>query len=77
MTGLPPVDKGVEGTIGAAKRYQAQQISDKDVVLGDTSAQQFIQSDTFVRLLKDPASMKLCRIRPCSRSSGTRPSPER
>jgi hypothetical protein len=59
VRGFPPVGRGTEGTIGAAKRYQAQQLSDKDVVLADTSAQQFLQSDTFERLLKDPASMKL------------------
>jgi sulfur transfer complex TusBCD TusB component (DsrH family) len=59
VKGFPPVGNGTEGTIGAATRYQAPQIADKDVVLGDVSAQQFLQSDTFARLLKDPASMKL------------------
>jgi hypothetical protein len=59
ISGFPPVGRGTEGTIGAAKKYQAPQITDKDVVLGDVSAQQFLQSDTFARLLKDPASLKL------------------
>ncbi len=59
IRGFPPVGRGTEGTIGAAKKYQAPQIADTDVVLGDVSAQQFLQSDTFARLLKDPASLKL------------------
>ena len=35
MTGWPPVDLGTQGTVGAAKRYQAQQMSAADVKLGD------------------------------------------
>ena len=58
ITGFPPVGRGTEGTIGAAKKYQAPQIADKDVVTGDASAQQFLQSDTFAKLLKDPAARK-------------------
>jgi hypothetical protein len=57
--GFPPVGTGTEGTIGAAKRYQAQQLSDKDVVLGDTEAQAFLQSDAFTQLINDEASRKL------------------
>src|SRR5438094_925847 len=34
-TGVFPPKSGLEGTIGAAKRYQATQITDKDVVLQD------------------------------------------
>ena len=34
LKGFPPVGGGTEGTIGAAKKYQAQQLADKDVVLG-------------------------------------------
>ena len=48
-----------EATIGAAKRYTAPQISATDVVLADTSAQQFIQSETFAALVKDPNSLRL------------------
>jgi hypothetical protein len=57
--GYPPVKGGAEGAVGAAKRYQAAQIDSQDVVLGDASAQQFMQSDEFARLLKDKAAMKL------------------
>jgi len=59
FTGFPPVDRGTEGTIGAAQKYQAPQIGDKDVVLGDTAAQEFLQSDTFDKLLKDPQARSL------------------
>ena len=58
VRGFPPVDNA-QATIGAAKRYQAPQIADKDVKLGDTSAQEFLQSDTFAKLIKDPAAVKL------------------
>src|SRR5258706_11730692 len=35
ITGFPPVGRGTEGTIGAAQKYQAPQISGKAVTLGD------------------------------------------
>ena len=54
----PPVDEGA-ATIGAAKRYQAPQMAAKDVKLGDTQAQTFMQSETFDRILKDPNARKL------------------
>lgn len=58
VRGFPQVDHGSEATIGAAKRYQAGQIESKDVVLGDQSVQQFMQSDVFDRLVKDPVAVK-------------------
>lgn len=45
--GLIPPKSGVEGTIGAANRYQEQQISDQDVKLSDPQVQAFLQSDLF------------------------------
>ncbi len=59
VKGFPPVGRGTEGTIGAAKKYQAQQLADKDVVLGDAAVQEFFQSDTFDRLIKDPNARNL------------------
>ena len=59
ITGFPPVERGTEGTIGAAQKYQAPQIGDKDVVLGDSTAQEFLQSEIFDRLLKDPQARSL------------------
>ena len=54
VRGFPPAGEGTESTIGAAQRYQAPQIADSDVVLGDAAVQEFIQSDTFERAINDP-----------------------
>ena len=47
LKGYFPPKSGLEGTIGGAKRYQAQQIADKDVVTQDPQVQEFLQSDLF------------------------------
>jgi hypothetical protein len=57
-TGFPPIGRGTEGTVDGARRYQAQQLADKDVVLGDPAAQQFLQSDVFDRLMRDETARK-------------------
>jgi len=59
VRGFPPVEQGTEGTIAAAKKYQAAQLSDKDVVTGDAAAQAFLQSAEFDRLIKDPQARSL------------------
>jgi len=59
VRGFPAIDRGTEGTVGAAKRYQAQQLTSKDVVVGDAQIQEFLQSDTFDRLMKDNATRNL------------------
>jgi hypothetical protein len=53
FTGFPPMGDGTEGTVGAAKRYQAPQIGAGDVAVAPDEAQAFMQSDTFDRLIKD------------------------
>lgn len=58
-TGFPPVARDTEGSIGAAKRAQAPQMTADSVVLGDAEAQAFMQSDVFDRLLKDEGARKL------------------
>jgi hypothetical protein len=58
--GFPPVDR-TEGAIGAAKKYQAPQIAANDVTTGDASVQEFLQSEEFDRLLKDPEALSLVR----------------
>ena len=35
VNGVPPVGPGTEGTVGAAKRYQAPQIAEGDVQVAD------------------------------------------
>src|SRR5215472_12670251 len=53
VTGYPPVGKGIEGTIGAANRYQAPQIGNDDVKVQDPELQAFFQSDAFHKLTTD------------------------
>jgi hypothetical protein len=59
IKGVPPVEQGTGATIGAAKRYQAPQIKEGDVQVTDAEVQQFLQSDTFDRLMKDDAVRKV------------------
>jgi hypothetical protein len=49
----PPATVGTEATIGTAQRAQTPQIASKDVKLGDTSAQDVLQTDTFDAIMKD------------------------
>ena len=59
IKGFPTVGHGTEGTIGAAKKFDGQQLASKDVVLGDAAAQEFLQSAEFDRLVKDPNARSL------------------
>jgi hypothetical protein len=71
--GFPPVGRGTEGAIGAAKKYQTPQIADKDVIVGDTATQEFLQSEAFDRLIKDPLAASLLKdaqIRAALRQDG-------
>jgi hypothetical protein len=54
VIGFPSADRGTEATIGAAQKYQGGQLAAGDVKVGDASVQQFLQSEAFDRLLKDP-----------------------
>jgi len=49
---LPP-KHGLEGTIGAAKRYQTEQMNAGDVSLSDPDVQDLLQSDLFHQLATD------------------------
>ena len=51
FNGTRSVDQGAQGTIGGADRYRGAQPSSVNVKAGD--AQEFLQSDTFDRLVKD------------------------
>jgi hypothetical protein len=51
----PRATEGTEATIGAAQRAQAPQIAAQDVKLGDTSAQDVLQTETFDAIMKDEA----------------------
>jgi len=52
--GFPPGNDGTEATVGAATRYQGAQMTSKDVKLGSTDVQTFIQSDVFAKLVRNP-----------------------
>ena len=52
--GFPPANDGTEATVGAATRYQGAQMTSKDVKLGSTDVQTFIQSDVFAKLVRNP-----------------------
>jgi hypothetical protein len=60
-------NQGAEGTIGAANRYTAQQISDKDVALKDADVQAFLQSDLFHKMTIDPEFRKVALSDECKR----------
>ena len=49
---MPP--GGAQGSIGAAQRYDAQQLGSGDVKLTDAEIQAFLQSDTFHKIATDP-----------------------
>lgn len=51
----PRATVGTEATIGAAQRAQTPQIAANDVKLGDTSAQDVLQTETFDAIMKDDA----------------------
>lgn len=50
---------GVEGTIGVANRYQENQIATGDVVLGDESINDILQTELFHELVTNPDFRKL------------------
>lgn len=52
-TSYPPATEGTEATIGAAQRAQTPQIASKDVGLGDTSAQDVLQTETWDAIMRD------------------------
>ena len=50
--GFPPASH-TEGTIGAAQRYQAEQIKSSDVKVSNPELQAFMQTDVFDKLIHD------------------------
>ena len=61
VRGYPPVDQGAVGTVGAAKRYESEQIATKDVNLQNPQLQEFMQSDAFHSLMANPEAVKVLR----------------
>jgi hypothetical protein len=52
-TGVAFAQPRVEGSVGAAKRYRAPALSERDMVLGDAALQNLLQSDTLDKILRD------------------------
>ena len=60
VIGWPPVAKNdTQGAIGVAKKYQAEQISEQDVVLADPEIQELLQTDFFYQLVTDADFQRL------------------
>jgi chromatin remodeling complex protein RSC6 len=57
--GVIPPKSGVQGSIGAATRYQSEQIANSDVVVDPTALNDLLQSDVIHRLAKDPEFRKM------------------
>ena len=53
LTGKVPPRNDTQGAIGAAHRYQAQQIAPGDVTLRDAKIQAFLQTDLFHKIATD------------------------
>ena len=53
LTGKVPPRNETQGAIGAAHRYQAQQIATGDVTLSDAKIQAFLQTDLFHKVATD------------------------
>jgi hypothetical protein len=56
INGFPPASH-TEGTIGAAQRYQAEQIKKSDVKVESPELQAFMQTDAFDRLIHDKQAL--------------------
>ncbi len=54
----PPDSEMASGTIVPAERYRADQITSDDVVLGDESLAQFMQTDEFELLINNEVFME-------------------
>ena len=54
LRGNFPPTSGTEGAIGAAQRYQSDQIGASDVTVTDAQIQAFLQSDVFHKITTNP-----------------------
>jgi len=57
LTKFPPEGDDVQGAIGAADKYRAEQITDADVTLNETEIQKLLQDDKILALLEDKELM--------------------
>jgi hypothetical protein len=59
VTSYPPSEDDVSGTIGAAKKYRAEQIKEADVLLDNPEMQELLQNDEILALLQDEEFRKM------------------
>ncbi len=59
IKGYPPVGDGAAGTVGAAKRYESEQMTGKDVVVENAELAAFMQTDVFHTLISDKQAVKV------------------
>ena len=55
----PAIPEDAAGAVGAADRYQSEQIAAEDVQIEQVELQAFLQTDEFDRLVNDPETRKL------------------
>ena len=51
---VPPDSDGMAGTVAPAERYRANPMTADDVVLGDESLVNLMQTDAFTAVMRDP-----------------------
>ena len=57
-----PSDPDLQGAVGAAQQYRAEQIAEADVVLQDPEIQERLQSDFFYTLATDDESIRVAAM---------------
>jgi hypothetical protein len=59
FVGSPPSESDMQGAIGAADKYRAEQMSDEDVSLDNPELQALLQDDEVIKLLQDDNFQKM------------------
>ena len=68
VNGFPPVGPGAEGTVGAARRYQSEQMNAGDVTVQDDGVQALLQSDDFRHVVADKETRAILTSREFQRA---------
>ncbi len=66
--GIPSVGPGAEGTVGAARRYQSEQMNAGDVTVQDDGVQALLQSDDFRHVVADKETRAILTSREFQRA---------
>jgi len=68
VNGLPPLGPGAEGTVGAARRYQSEQMNAGDVTVQNDGVQALLQSDDFRRVVSNKETREILTSREFQRA---------